>query len=266
MRRSRPILLVIPFAALLALILFAPSQAYRVSYSALSAAAWPFLKIGFFAKTKTRDFFGFFKDQGQLRHQVGELQGQVQRLSEDQLRLSELQAENDRLKKLLDFKQAKHRKGVAARVMGYDPSGWVQSIIIDKGAAHGIAVNQAVLCDQGVVGRIAKTGAYSSQVLLVVDKHIRVGAYLEKTREAGVLEGLAPRRCRVLYLPAGTPIDLGQRVLTSGLGGIFPKGFLLGKVVGVGYDDLQLYQYVDIDPAVSFSKLEEVLVLGEAEA
>ena len=132
---------------------------------------------------------------------------------------------------------------------------------MDKGAADNIVMNQAVICPQGVVGRIAQVGPVSSKVLLLVDRHIRVGAMLENSRDIGILEGYGPKACRVLYLPQDSVVAVGQRVLTSGLGGIFPKGLVLGKVVEVGPDELQLYQYAKVEPAVAFSKIEEVLIL-----
>lgn len=261
MKRSRRILVFAPFVLVLALVVFSPGPVLRATQAVVTTAAWPFLKFGSFVQNKAGSGIRFLTDQRLLRVQNAAMEKQLEELSAGQVKVAELSAENKRLKKLLDFKQAKHGDAVAARIIGYDPSGWTQSFLVDKGAAHEIEVNQAVVCPGGVVGKIAQVGPMTSKVLLLVDRHIRVGAMLENSRDTGILEGLGPKTCRVLYLPQGSIIAVGQRVLTSGLGGIFPKGMVLGKVVEVGLDELQLYQYAKVEPAVNFSKLEEVLIL-----
>ena len=261
MRRSRPVLVVIPFVVLIGLVWFAPEPLSYTTQKIVTTAAWPFLKFGSLVSDKGRSVIRFLKDQHFLIKQNELLQKKVEVLSVDQVTIAQLRAENARLKNILDFKQSAQSDAIAARVIGYDPSGWTQSLMIDKGVPQGIRSNQAVICPQGVVGKIVQVGALSSKVLLIVDRHIRVGAMLENSRDVGILEGYGPRRCRVLYLPKDTAIELGQRVLTSGLGGIFPKGLVLGKVSAVGMDELGLYQVAEVEPSVSVSKLEEVLVV-----
>ncbi len=203
----------------------------------------------------------YLTDQHLLLQQKEALEKKILELNADQTAVAELRAQNQRLKNMLEFRESGPKNTVVANVIGYDPSEWNQSLIIDKGSGQGMAINQAVVSPEGVVGKIAQVSPVSSKVLLIVDRHIRVGAMLENSRDIGVLEGYGPRRCRLLYIPKEAVIALGQKVLTSGLGGIFPKGLLIGHVTAVGIDELGLYQVAEVEPAVAISRLEEVLVL-----
>jgi rod shape-determining protein MreC len=260
-RRARRIFLYIPFLALLVLILFSKTAVLRASQSVVTTVAWPFLKVTSFVPHKIKAFAQFWRDQGSLRRDTVALQQKVERLSMDLLEAEEVRKENDRLRGLLDFKKSSHQDAIAARVMGYDPSGWKQALLIDKGRRHGVEQNQPVISTQGVVGKVVQVGSVTSKVILLVDTRLRIGAVLEQSRDVGILEGQGSRQCRVVYLPKETAIEMGQNVFTSGLGGVFPKGLLLGHVVGAGLDRLGLTQYAQVAPAVPLSKLEEVLVL-----
>ncbi len=251
----------LPLAALVSLVVFAPAKTIRFTQGAIAAVAWPILKSASIAKDKLNKVSLLFRDQAFLRRQNAQLLQQLDQTSVGAIQLAELRAENIRLKNLLQFKESAHPQALMARVIGYDPSGWTQSLMIDKGASDGVLVNQAVISAHGIVGRIAQVTAFSSKVLLLLDNHIRIGAMLENSRDVGIVEGHEPAGCRMLYLPKDTVIALGQNVLTSGLGGIFPKAILIGKVTGVGLDELGLYQVAELQPAVNIAKLEEVLIL-----
>ena len=245
------------------LVIFSPSPLVQPAQKLVLTAAWPILKAADLVRGRAVGTARFFADQRFLRMQNDQFAKQVEELTKDQAALGQMRLENERLRKLLDFKTAQRPSVLAARVMGYDPSEWTQSVLIDKGTEQGVDVNQAVVCPAGVAGKIIQVNKFCSKVLLLVDSHIRIGAMLENSRDTGILEGQSQRRCRILYLPKDTVVELGQRVWTSGLGGIFPKGLLIGRVVGVGLDELGLYQFADVEPAVNVSRLEEVLVLTE---
>ncbi len=255
----------VPLAALVSLVVFAPAATIQITQGVIASAAWPFLKSANIAKEKLHEISLFFRDQNILRRQNTRLLQQLDQTSVSAIQLAELRAENARLKTLLQFKQSTYPQAMMARVIGYDPSGWTQSLLIDKGASDGVLVNQAVISAHGIVGRIAQVTAYSSKVLLLLDNHIRIGAMLENTRDVGIVEGHEHVSCRMLYLPKDTAIALGQKVLTSGLGGIFPKAILIGKITAVGLDELGLYQYAEVQPSVDIAKLEEVLILNSVE-
>jgi rod shape-determining protein MreC len=189
-----------------------------------------------------------------LRREVGRLQLEVQKQRE-------LAAEGRRLAGLLEFRSAVDAPSVAARVIARDPTLGFLTITIDKGTADGLAKDMAVLSPDGVVGRVLKPGPNVSMVQLIVDRSAAAGAMIERSRAAAVVAGSGgDPPLRVDYMPNLADVKAGDLIITSGLDGIYPKGFPIGRVErverGVG-----LYKAITVRPVVDFSRLEEVLVV-----
>jgi rod shape-determining protein MreC len=190
-----------------------------------------------------------------------ELHERLRALEAERHRDAEIALENRRLARLLDFKSDVPSQVVTARVIGKDASGIFQSFTLDRGETDGVKPGMAVVCADGVVGRIAQASPHASRVLLLSDHNSGVDALVERTRARGIVEGSLNRSCSMKYIKRGDEIDVNDVVVTSGLDGIFPKGILVGKVSGVTRKDFGLFQVAEVVPAVDFSKLEEVLVL-----
>jgi rod shape-determining protein MreC len=181
--------------------------------------------------------------------------------------LQEIRAENTRLTKLLNFQETiPEYDTVAARVAAREPGNWYNTVTINKGTKDGLAVNMPVITNQGLVGRITAVTSHQAEVLLLLDQRSAVGGIILTTRELGVVKGFAGEEesLRLLYLPRDAQVMAGDTVLTSGLGGIFPKGLFIGVVVEVKAEDYGLARYAVIEPAVDFDHLEEVLVIKKA--
>ena len=190
-----------------------------------------------------------------------ELKERLRRLEGEHLRDSEVELENRRLAGLLDFKWEMPSQVVTARVIGKDASGIFESFTLDRGETDGIKPGMAVVCAEGVVGRIAQSTPHAARVLLISDHNSGVDAIVQRTRARGIVEGAVSRTCSMKYIKRGEEIDVNDVVVTSGLDGIFPKGVLIGRVSGVTRKDFGLFQVAEVAPAVDFSRLEEVLVL-----
>jgi rod shape-determining protein MreC len=176
--------------------------------------------------------------------------------------LMELAKENIRLRGLLRMAQGLKSMQVAANVIGYDPSNWVQVITIDKGKRDGVEIEMAVLEGNGVVGQVIAAGLKSARVLLLTDHTSGIDAIVQESRARGVLEGLGRFRCKLSYVPVQEEVEVGDRVITSGMDGIFPKGLVLGIVSSVGEKESgKLFQDLEVKSSVDFSKLETVLVV-----
>ncbi len=189
------------------------------------------------------------------------LRDRLRSLEEEHRRDAEIELENRRLSRLLDFQSETPSQVVAARVIGKDASGVFESFVLDRGERDGIRPGMAVECADGVVGRIAQASPHGSRVLLLSDHNSGVDALVQRTRARGLVEGALSRSCSMKYVKRGDEIDAGDVVVTSGLDGIFPKGILIGRVSNVTRKDFGLFQVAEVVPAVDFSKLEEVLVL-----
>lgn len=194
----------------------------------------------------------------QLQKQIRQLEGEV-------ARLQEFRAESERLRRLLDFREKTRDRYelVAADVIGRDPGNWFGTVAVDRGAADGVGPDMPVLLPEGLVGRVLRVSQHTSEVLLLTDPRSSVGGTVQVTRTPGVLRGVVNGfgQLRMTYLVKDAPVEKGQMVVTSGLGGIFPGGIPVGKIVSVRPEPTGLTKEALVQPLVDFARLEEVFIL-----
>jgi len=166
-----------------------------------------------------------------------------------------------RLRKILMLKEQLDITPVIAEVIDREHSSVFRSILIDKGTAHGLKTGLPVLSDQGIAGRITECSWHLSRIMLIVDVNSNVSALLQHSRAHGILQGAGAAGCRLKYVSKTEDVKVGDVVISSGLGGIFPKGILLGVVTAVDKKEGDFFQRIDVQPSVDFGKLEEVAVL-----
>ncbi len=169
--------------------------------------------------------------------------------------------EGMRLRKLLNLAERLPNRAVAARVVDRSRTSLFKMILIDRGTADGLRVGLPVLSEQGVVGRIIETAWHASQVLLLIDENSNIDALIQRSRAQGILQGAGAAGCNLKYISRVEEVRVGDEILTSGMAGVFPKGLLLGVVTGATRGGENLFQKVDVAPAVDFGKVEEVIVL-----
>jgi len=172
----------------------------------------------------------------------------------------EISLQNKRLRKLLAFVDELDHSALPAQVIGEDGSHWARTIIIDKGTRSGLHSGFPVVAAAGVVGRIIKTAPDSSRVLLVTDASSAIAALTQRTRTRGVARGQGGG-LSIEYALRDSDIQIGDLLVTSGMGGVFPKGLPLGLVESVTKDQYGLFQQIIATPTVDFSHLEEVMVI-----
>jgi rod shape-determining protein MreC len=200
------------------------------------------------------NFWKTFHDQGASEARIAELENELRRLNETL-------KENERLKKLLQFRQTFAAKTVAARVIGWDPSPWRRTVILDKGKKQGIKKDMPVVVAEGLVGRILEVGPSVSRVILITDPNSRVTALADQSRAQGVIEGDGSSNLTMTYLELDSNVAVEEMVMTSGTSDIFPKGFRIGKIKSISKDSNGLHLEAQVESYVKFSKLEEVLCL-----
>ncbi len=194
-----------------------------------------------------------------VRAEADALRERLRGLEEEVARLAEVEASHRRLEALLEFRESVGAPLVAAHVVGWDASARDQSLTLDKGERHGVRQGAAVLVPEGVVGHVFRVSPRTSRVLLVTDRHSGVDAIVQRSRVRGILQGRGDG-CELKYVRRGADVELGDRVVTSGLDGIFPKGVLVGEVVRVHRRERGQFQLIGVEPGVDFGRLEEVLV------
>ncbi|MDR3606486.1 MAG: rod shape-determining protein MreC [Oligoflexia bacterium] len=179
--------------------------------------------------------------------------------------LRETEQENIRLRKLLNFEEQTKMSAVVARVIAKDVSTDFRAVRINRGENSGIRRNMAVVSNEGVVGRILRTTEHTADVVTILDLLSAVDVINERSRARGVFEGLTDDTGILRYTVRTDDIQPGDELISSGLGGVFPKGKPVGVVSKVTKKPFGISQDVEVHPSVDFSKLEEVLVITHYE-
>ncbi|NPV53307.1 MAG: rod shape-determining protein MreC [Firmicutes bacterium] len=210
-----------------------------------------------------RDAIGALLHSGSLRAENEHLRLEVAQLQAQILQLEEYQRENERLRKLLDFEAQTPYKMMAARVIGRDPANWLSVLIINKGRKHGIRRNMPVVTFEGLVGRIISATNSTATVLLITDPKSAVGGVLARSRDLVLVEGQAidPGFLSVKALTSEVDMKAGDSIISSGYGGIFPKGIMIGRIRSISEGKYRVSKRAIAEPVVDFAKLEEVLVI-----
>ena len=172
---------------------------------------------------------------------------------------------NSRLRNLLDFQKNITELVVAAEVIAKDPSTWFKTVIIDKGKADGLTKGLPVVMPQGIAGQVIEVANHYSKVMLIVDRNSAVDALVQRTRARGVIKGESTDQLRLAYVLRKKDVRLGDVVVSSGIDGVYPKGLRIGLVSEVIEHEADIFHEVFVTPFVDFEKLEEVLVVLEAQ-
>ncbi|MGD1215481.1 MAG: rod shape-determining protein MreC [Terriglobales bacterium] len=223
-------------------------------------AVTPLEKALVWAQTSSRNVWhNYFYLRG-VRAENRSLKQQIERMSLEQVRMSQDADQARRLQALLAFKEQFISQTMAAQVIGGSGSESSRSVYIDKGESDGIKPDMAVITADGIVGKVLRVYGSTSLVLLIDDQTSGVGALLDKTRLQGILRGTPSGEVVLEKVMSDETVPAGEMVLTSGGDGIFPKGLLVGRVTKVSPGS-ELFLNIRVRPAADLSRLEEVLVV-----
>ncbi|MGC8719859.1 MAG: rod shape-determining protein MreC [Thermodesulforhabdaceae bacterium] len=189
------------------------------------------------------------------------LRKEIARLENELIAYREAYFENQRLRRLLEFKNTIEWKSISALVVVNDLSGFFQVVIINRGKRDGIFEDMPVINDEGVVGRVLNSGNSFSRVMLVTDPASAVDVYVQRNRIRAIVVGRDLQSCSLKYVRNDADIRVGDLLVTSGKDGIFPEGIKVGVIKANYKDPLKMFQQVEVTPIVRLSHLEEVLVL-----
>src|SRR5438132_4854958 len=207
-------------------------------------------------RTWWQDYFALQQvreENEQLKQQLGELRVRLQ----EERGLAE---QSQSLQKLLSLKTNTALSTTASNVIAGGASPEFRTITIDKGTGDGLHANMAVVAPAGVVGRVIQPSSRASKVQLLIDRNAAAGALIERTRAQGVVVGTGADELRMDYVPGSADVKAGDIVVTSGIDGIYPKGFVIGQIQSVKRGAGE-YSSIVIRPAVDFSSLEAVLIV-----
>ena len=194
------------------------------------------------------------------------LRSEVEQLRQRDVNVNEIMAENTRLTNILNYKNAvKQFDTAVAKIISYDSSNLTNSITINLGAKDGMQKNMPVITPQGLVGTIVAVYEHSAKVQLILDPRSAVGAIIQRpeSRVIGIMQGSVGVQtlAKMVNIPRDADVVVGDNVLTSGYGGLYPKGIVIGEVVEVTNEAGGLLKYATVKTAVDFYRIEEVLVI-----
>jgi rod shape-determining protein MreC len=216
-------------------------------------------KIVFVSTKKVVDTWHGYMDLVQTKEENQRLREELNTLRQERFQLSETQVQNKRLKKLLDFKESTYYPVVSANVIGASPSILrSQVVIVDKGSGDEITEGMPVASYDGIVGRILLTADKNSEVLLITDPVSAIDAYVHRTRARGIIKGTG-NGCVMQYIEKKSDVSIGDKVISSGKDGFFPKGVIIGTVTDIEADGS--FISASISPHVDLNSLEEVVII-----
>lgn len=221
----------------------------------------PIQKLIYFSKYKVGSFFDHYLFMVDADKQNKHLKEHVYELENKIYQLQEIERENLRLKGLLGFGQVEKSKVILAQVVGWDSASQFKVLRINKGSRHGIQTRSTVVTSAGLVGYVYRSSNNYSDVITILDQNIKVDAMVDRTRSHGIIEGFSSNTCLMKYVTRTEPVIIGDQVITSGLGNIYPKGLRVGKISKIEKESYGITQFIRITPNVDFRKLEEVVVL-----
>jgi rod shape-determining protein MreC len=198
-----------------------------------------------------------------VEEQNRELEKKVAELNYRLAQLEEARLENRRLHELLNFKTQFDilDRGIASHVIGRQTNDLSRILIVDCGTLQGIRPNNPVFTPGGVIGRVVACGSNSSKILLLTDQNSACDIIIQRNRVRGTLQGTGDKLCRLAYLQNTAEVKVGDRLITSGLDNIYPKGITVGTVISTTHDDNGISQSIKVKPEFDLDRIEEVYIL-----
>jgi rod shape-determining protein MreC len=206
-------------------------------------------------------FWDKYVDLLDVRQENEELRGELLKYKVANIEYREAVATNVRLQKLLELKESLPPPTLTAEIIGKDPSSWFRTLTINRGSSDGVQKGMPVVTVEGVVGQVLTSSPNYSKVLLATDPNSAIDVITQKTRVQGIAKGLGREAYALHYILKSAEVEKDDYILTSGLGGVFPKGLMVGTVAAVKKSRRGMFQEIEIKPAVDFSQLEYLIII-----
>jgi rod shape-determining protein MreC len=236
-------------------------KGYSVAKSGFGEISGPLLRIigkpAEFARYLFNNYIGLIR----TNRENADLRNKLTKLQLENQKIPELEQENKRLKTILNLMEQHPKTMIAARVVGEDVKNWFKCIILDKGKNSGIMIKMPVVTSRGLVGQVVETDRWVTKVMVINDTNSSVDIYVEGRNTRGILEGTGQTLLRLKYIRKNDELEIGDKLITSGKDGIYPKGLAIGIVTTVNRNKPGIFADIEVMPFNNFNRLEEVLVL-----
>lgn len=229
--------------------------------SGVNTVATPVRMVGAVVATPFNAIGNVFTNLSAPQETLSELKKQNEELTSELAQLTEAEKTAERLESLLGLQSTYNLQSTAARIIGTTGDAWSQTVTIDKGSTNGFEIGMPVCNSGGVIGQIIEVSAATSTVRLINDENSGVSAMVQSTRAQGILQGQPDGTLMLSYVPADADVKVGDVIITSGLGGRFPKGLPLGTVSSVSRAANATYYTIVVRAISTAESNEEVLVI-----
>jgi rod shape-determining protein MreC len=189
------------------------------------------------------------------------LRAELARIEEENLQYREALVASGQLRRIAEMRRDFEVPLLPADVVGQDASPWFRSLLLDRGRSAEVRSGMPVMVDQGVVGLVSATSLHAARAMMILDRRSAVDAMIQRSRARGLVRGLGTGELEFEFMVRGDDVEAGDVVITSGVGGVYPKGLRVGTVRSVNTDRTQLLHTARVEPAVDFGRLEQVFVM-----
>jgi rod shape-determining protein MreC len=233
----------------------------------ISAITMPFQKAYDGAQGGVSRLWAGFTELTEVREELKKTRAKLQKYESMAEDMGEIKRENDRLRDLLGMKGRVEYDSIPASVISKDPDNWFRTIIINKGSTDGIRENMPVIAYQGgqkaVVGRIIEVRRSISRIAPIISPDVRIGVKLQESRFPGLLRGYSGNSnlCKMDYISRAAFIKFGDIIITSGQGGVFPPGLIVGTVIKSYTLESSAYQRAMVKPIIDYDLVEDVFII-----
>jgi rod shape-determining protein MreC len=189
------------------------------------------------------------------------LRARLVALEEENLQLREALVASGRLERIAEIRADFEVPMLPCELVGVDPSPWFHSVLIDRGRDHGVRSGMPVISEHGLVGLVTETSTRAAKAMLVLDRQSAVDGIIQRSRSRGIVRGRGTSELEFEFIARGSDVRVGDVVISSGLGGVYPKGLRIAEVVLVAEPGSGLMQTAKLAPSVDFGRLEQVFVM-----
>src|SRR5262245_24787510 len=190
-----------------------------------------------------------------------QLRGELARLEDENLQFREALVTSGQLRRIAEMRRDFEVPLLPTQVVGQDASLWFRSLLLDRGRTAEVRSGMPVMVDQGVVGLVSATSLHSARAMMILDRRSAVDAMIQRSRARGLVRGLGTGELEFEFMVRGDDVVEGDEVITSGVGGVYPKGLRIGTIRSVNADRTELLHTARVEPSVDFGRLEQVFVM-----
>jgi rod shape-determining protein MreC len=190
-----------------------------------------------------------------------ELRAEIARLQQEGLQFREALVVSGQLRRIAQMRREFEVPLLPSQVVGQDASAWSHALLLDRGRTAEVRAGMPVMVDEGLVGLVSATTPHAARAMLILDRRSAVDTMIERSRARGLVRGLGTGELEFVFMVRGDDVQAGDDVITSGVGGVYPKGIRVGTITSVNADREELLHTAKVKPAVDFGRLEQVFVV-----